>query len=508
MRARRLTAKHVLNELITVNITINKKDVHHDPWLRAVPFGQFMRLRRNCTEVAVFDKQAAVLSNRFVEKGYDPRTLSQTLDKEGLVPGDNEISSRRALDTFTPARSTVTGAYIPPEFTLAEFDGMAIEARMLGDHASVTVILSSPKTTTITYVTDKPSFTEMTTFQTITTLPPSISTTPLDPNLSSTETLNAATTSTSKLTPAPELYSTMGTTSISVKPPGSQATDQPGLSDNSTQISTAESFSENNPVVNSSIILPTRNNVSTTGNISSSHPIHPAATTTPTVTTSPWVKHTTVQQLTTSSTLATTPPYVTTNSGSLPVTTTDSNGRSSAAKPSPPSITDTQVGMTKITETSLTDSTTSKSTRPPSGILTSTKTPASSTSSDFKRTTQGIISVSTTASSTQTRSSSQPSSSSLEVNTTPLFFPVTANTSLSTLSPALSGMTESLVSESVFTSIATSENSKKPGQATTVSYFVVSMSLKFSDAVTDADEVASFVKSMVRHGNVLEKPRY
>ncbi|XP_077346553.1 adhesion G-protein coupled receptor G4 [Lithobates pipiens] len=296
----------------------------------------------------------------------------------------------------------------------------------------------------------------------ITALPPSTSTTPLDPNLSSTETLNAATTSTSKLTTAPELYFTtkMGTTSISAKPPESQATDQPGLSDSSTQFSTAESFSENNPVVNSSIILPTRNNVSTTGNISSSHPIHPAATTTTTSTTSPLLKHTTVQQLTTSSTLATTPPYVTTNSGSIPVTTTDSSGRSSAAKPSPPSITDTQVGITNITETSLTDSTTSKDTRSPPAILTSTKTPASSTSSDFKRTTQ-------------------------------------ANTSFSTLSPALSGMTESLVSESIFTSTATSENSKKPGQAITVSYFVVSLSLKFSDVVIDADEVASFVKSMM-----------
>lgn len=63
------------------NSYISSDSCHYNPWLRAVPFGQFMRLRRNCTEVSVFDEQAAVLSSRFVEKGYDPQTLCQTLEK-------------------------------------------------------------------------------------------------------------------------------------------------------------------------------------------------------------------------------------------------------------------------------------------------------------------------------------------------------------------------------------------------------------------------------------------
>lgn len=39
-----------------------------------------MRLRRNCTEVESFDSQALVVSNRFVEKGYDQTLLFQLVN--------------------------------------------------------------------------------------------------------------------------------------------------------------------------------------------------------------------------------------------------------------------------------------------------------------------------------------------------------------------------------------------------------------------------------------------
>ncbi|KAM5145537.1 adhesion G-protein coupled receptor G4 [Mantella aurantiaca] len=314
--------------------------------------------------------------------------------------------------------------------------------------------------TTATNETEKPSSTKTTTFQPMSNLSTSI--TPQDHNLSSTKILNTATTNTSIVTHSPALYTTtlteMGTTSLSVKPPGSQATDQPGLSNSSTQSPITESFPGNDLIINSSMILPTQNNVSITRNISSHHPIHPAATTTSSAAISPWVNRTTIQQVTTYSMLVTTPPFVTTNSGSLPVTMAHSSSRSSAAKSSPSSVTDTQTVTLGIPESFTNDSTTTKGTEPPAGNVTSAKAPMSTTSSDIKGTAQVVIGASTTVFSTQPSTPSHPS-------------------------------TESLGSQSAITNMATVEYRS-------VSYFVVNVTLKFSDVVTDGD-VSSLVKSMM-----------
>lgn len=48
------------------------------------------------------------------------------------------------MDASAPAQSTVARVYVPPEFMLAEFDGVAIEAMVLGDHG-----ISGPVITTL-----------------------------------------------------------------------------------------------------------------------------------------------------------------------------------------------------------------------------------------------------------------------------------------------------------------------------------------------------------------------
>lgn len=44
---------------------------------RGIPFGQFLRLRRNCTDQTLFIQQAHELGDRFLEKGY-PMTVLRT----------------------------------------------------------------------------------------------------------------------------------------------------------------------------------------------------------------------------------------------------------------------------------------------------------------------------------------------------------------------------------------------------------------------------------------------
>lgn len=48
---------------------------HHAQWLRSVPRSQFLRLRRNCSNISDYYAQSRVLKDRFVAKGYNARDL-------------------------------------------------------------------------------------------------------------------------------------------------------------------------------------------------------------------------------------------------------------------------------------------------------------------------------------------------------------------------------------------------------------------------------------------------
>ena len=43
---------------------------HYHQWLRSVPQGQFLRMKRNCTRREDFDSQCQILKKRFLDKGY------------------------------------------------------------------------------------------------------------------------------------------------------------------------------------------------------------------------------------------------------------------------------------------------------------------------------------------------------------------------------------------------------------------------------------------------------
>lgn len=56
---------------------------HHPSWLSAVPKGQFLRLRRNCTDLVEFHREAEILRSRFLAKGYDSGSLDLTIKEVG-----------------------------------------------------------------------------------------------------------------------------------------------------------------------------------------------------------------------------------------------------------------------------------------------------------------------------------------------------------------------------------------------------------------------------------------
>lgn len=54
---------------------------HHPNWLKAIPKGQFQRVRRNCSWIEDYRDQAGVLKKRFEDKGYRSDILEDELVK-------------------------------------------------------------------------------------------------------------------------------------------------------------------------------------------------------------------------------------------------------------------------------------------------------------------------------------------------------------------------------------------------------------------------------------------
>ncbi|XP_071980265.1 adhesion G-protein coupled receptor G4 [Engystomops pustulosus] len=185
----------------------------------------------------------------------------------------------------------------------------------------------------------------------------------------------------------------------------------------STQVSTTESVLGDNQLTNSSINLPTGNNVS--GNISSTYHLPPERRTT--VTTTTWKDPTTVQQQTTNATTTQDPQVVSTtmtpsSSTQLGYTTKSTNERTP------------ELGITSSTTKSITPSTvtdgssdsslsTSETLSLPSTVVTS----SSRTSTSLQTTLKGMISTTASYSGTTNITSAYPGTA-LPPNTVTYFF--------------------------------------------------------------------------------------
>lgn len=62
---------------------------HHPLWLKNIPKGQIMRVKRNCsTQVENFLSQSKILTERFKARGYDPQILEKVVEEVGLISRD------------------------------------------------------------------------------------------------------------------------------------------------------------------------------------------------------------------------------------------------------------------------------------------------------------------------------------------------------------------------------------------------------------------------------------
>ncbi|CAJ0958069.1 unnamed protein product, partial [Ranitomeya imitator] len=88
-----------------VNALLHATSAHPPTMINSIPIGQFLRLRRICSEDTEFEKQASELRDRFLERGYSRRSV-----KKGYNRAKN-ISRHQALYGTKPAKTNQVVKY-------------------------------------------------------------------------------------------------------------------------------------------------------------------------------------------------------------------------------------------------------------------------------------------------------------------------------------------------------------------------------------------------------------
>lgn len=93
------------------NSFIPRDSCHHSSWLNAVPRSQFLRLRRNCTDVDTFISQAEVLKQRFLDKGYNQADLDTELQRVTNIDRNTLLVTKQKRDPDTTYKWALSTTY-------------------------------------------------------------------------------------------------------------------------------------------------------------------------------------------------------------------------------------------------------------------------------------------------------------------------------------------------------------------------------------------------------------
>ena len=63
------------------NTVLSAKSFHPPSLIKNIPFGQFQRLRRICDDAHDFNEKSMDMYNRFLQRGYSPKTLDSALER-------------------------------------------------------------------------------------------------------------------------------------------------------------------------------------------------------------------------------------------------------------------------------------------------------------------------------------------------------------------------------------------------------------------------------------------
>ncbi|XP_063293544.1 uncharacterized protein LOC134578475 [Pelobates fuscus] len=84
---------------VDVNSFILKESCHLPTWLKNVPYNEFRRLRRNCTDHRVFMEQAKSVREIFFAKNYDSAEVHDALVKMEKLEQSDLLEEKRKIET-------------------------------------------------------------------------------------------------------------------------------------------------------------------------------------------------------------------------------------------------------------------------------------------------------------------------------------------------------------------------------------------------------------------------
>lgn len=71
----------VFRKETSVNALLHATSSHPESTIKAVPIGQFLRMRRICSQEADFENRAKDLQERFTERGYSKRIVRKAYNR-------------------------------------------------------------------------------------------------------------------------------------------------------------------------------------------------------------------------------------------------------------------------------------------------------------------------------------------------------------------------------------------------------------------------------------------
>ena len=101
---------------------LHRDSCHPRHVFESLPYGEFLRVRRNCSEEATFDSYALRIKQAFITRGYDETVLQTDLEKAKLQDRNELISNDRSSEptpvpsTSSQANNEVTPAVVKPAF--------------------------------------------------------------------------------------------------------------------------------------------------------------------------------------------------------------------------------------------------------------------------------------------------------------------------------------------------------------------------------------------------------
>lgn len=97
---------------VDTNSYLDFSSGHYSKWKKNVPYGQFRRVRKNCSEDATFEIQAKIIAKRFLEKGYPIKLLEDAYTRAKSLNQNECLTSKEKeqekSDTFSNRTKFIT----------------------------------------------------------------------------------------------------------------------------------------------------------------------------------------------------------------------------------------------------------------------------------------------------------------------------------------------------------------------------------------------------------------